>query len=62
MTTTISQYVEIDLDELIEDNEDLILRMIRNKGSNGAAKKSILERLDLIEKQINNIRYDTENL
>ena len=62
MTTTISQYVEIELDELIEDNEDLILRMIRDKGSNGAAKKSILERLKQIEIQINNIRYDMEKL
>ena len=60
--TTIHHYTEIDLEELIDEHEHAILKIIEDRRENSGACRSILERLDLIEKQINNIRYDMEKV
>ena len=60
--TTIQHYIEIDLEELIDEHEHAILEIIEDRKDNSGVIRSVRERLDLIEKQINNIRYDTEKL
>jgi len=61
--STVTKYldVEIDLEDLIEDHEDEILTLIRDRRKNSGVYRSIGERLNEIDKQVNNIRYDMEN-